>query len=774
MPAKPPAGRRGNRLDAYQRKRDFSATPEPARGGAGGGWSFVVQEHHARSHHFDLRLEIDGVLASWAVPKGIPADPGEKRLAVHVEDHPLDYARFEGEIPSGQYGAGTVAVWDRGRWSPLERDWRKRFEGGKLKFRLHGNRLDGPYLLARMGAEPNWLLRKLEPERHRPAPPAALPRKQAGFIAPQLARPAAGIPEGTDWIHELKYDGYRIIAARHRGRTVLFTRTGLDWTARFGTLAARLEKLPGGDFVLDGEALVTDAAGRSDFGALQEALTQGGGEAIQYVAFDLLHHRGHDLRGLPLRERLDRLAALLPEHGALRRSRTWAGDAGGELIDQACKLGIEGIISKRLSGRYRSGERIDWVKSKCRPRQEFIVCGYTAAGGGGEGFGALVLASMERGRLVPRGKVGTGFSSRTRKSLLGKMKPLVTRQPPFSPAPAGVTWVRPELVAEIGFAGLTREGSIRQGSFISLREDKAASDVQVEPMEADAGRDGEVVGIAISHPGRIVFPDAAVTKLEVARYYERIAEWILPHVADRPLALLRAPTGISGQTFFQKNFKGDPPDHVRTKRLEDGTGVIVIRDAAGLVSLAQHGVIEIHPWGSRLPQVEKPDLLVWDLDPDASVPWEETRGAALLLRDLLLHHGIATRVKTSGGKGLHVVLHLRRHHTWETLKPFTRAVAARVARENPGRFTIQSSLARRKGRIYIDWLRNGRGATCIAPWSLRARSAATISTPLDWRDLATLPAAGFTVREPLRLPDDWRGIEPQHLPVALVREFTRA
>ncbi|WP_035609231.1 DNA ligase D [Haloferula sp. BvORR071] len=772
-PKNPPARKRAAPLEKYRSKRDFKATPEPSpKRAKNGGYSFVIQEHHARSHHYDFRLEMDGVLVSWAVPKGIPEDEGAKRLAVHVEDHPLDYGSFEGEIPAGNYGAGKVAIWDSGQWEPFDKTWKRDFAKGKFKFHLHGKRLDGPYLLARMKEEPNWLLRKLDPATH---PSGAVPEpgeEAAAFVAPQLARPVPTVPEGKEWLHEIKYDGYRLIAVRNKGKVKLYTRKQLDWTARFAAVARNLEKLKGGDFVLDGEAVVFDSKGRTDFSALQEAL-KGKGDEITFVVFDVLNEGGKNLRDLPLRLRLEHLAKIIPAgKGPIRRSDTWPADHGPDLFKQACKLGLEGIISKHAEARYFPESRRDWVKSKCRPRQEFVICGYTPPRNSCPAFGALVLGSYENGKLVTRGKVGTGFTETKRRELLKQMEKRATDRSPFE-GERGIHWIKPELVAEIEFAELTRDGSIRQGSFISLREDKTAKEVHLDAVEqASVGKEESIVhGIEITHPGRVVYPADGIPKLEVARFYERVGDLMLPFIANRPLALLRAPDGIGGGTFFQKSFKDHVPPKVKMKTLDDGTEVIYITSLDGLISLIQFGVLEIHPWGASLTNVDKPDTLIWDLDPDKSVPWEEVKGAALLLRDFLASHDLETQVKTSGGKGLHVMLYLKRTHDWDTLKPFTRAVAAAVAEHNPTRFTITASKAKRGGKIYIDWLRNGRGSTCIAPWGLRARDGAPVSTPLDWKDLSTLDARGFTMREPFKLPADWKGITPQSISKALLKEL---
>jgi bifunctional non-homologous end joining protein LigD len=772
MPKSPPPKKRSAALEKYHLKRDFTKTSEPTSGGKSRGTRlFVVQEHHARSHHFDFRLEMDGTLASWAVPKGIPEDGDAKRLAVHVEDHPIDYADFEGEIPKGNYGAGTVAIWDRGSWEPLEKNWRKAYQKGKLKFALNGDKLSGGYVLARMKEEPNWLLRKIEVD-HLPVP--EIEKEATGFIAPQLAKVVPSVPSGKEWLHEIKLDGYRLIAVRKKGKVRLFTRNQLDWTDRFGSLAGRLESIQGGDFILDGEAVVFDSKGRSRFGALQEALKKPGGDDISFVAFDILHSDGMNLRPLPLVERLKHLSKRIgSDTGDIRISKTWPGADGPSLFKEACKLGLEGIISKKANGRYYEGLRRDWVKSKSRPRQEFVICGFSAPKGSCPAFGALVLGSFEGKKLIPRGKVGTGFSEAKREELLKQMKELVTDAKPFDIPERDITWIKPVLVAEIEFAELTSEGSIRQGSFISLREDKSPNEVHLDVIQKGSvnSEDLAVMKIPITHPERIVYPDDGITKLEVARYYERVGHLMLPYVRNRPLAIIRAPDGIGGQMFFQKSFKAHVPDHVHTKTLDDGTEIFFVKDIKGIISLAQFGMMEIHPWGASFPNLDKPDQLIWDLDPDKSVAWKEILGAAFLLRDFLAERNLETVVKTSGGKGIHVILPLKRVHTWEELKPFSKAVASRVAEFNPKRFLVNSSLKKRTGKIYIDWLRNGKGATCVAPWGLRARATAPVSTPVNWDDLADVAQSGFHINEPFRMPDDWKNIRPQPITKTLLREL---
>ncbi|MEP2776288.1 MAG: DNA ligase D [Luteolibacter sp.] len=761
-----PRPRPNARLSKYQSKRNFGKTPEPGEAsGTTSGNSYVIQEHHARSHHFDFRLEMDGVLVSWAVPKAIPEETSEKRLAVHVEDHPLDYGSFEGEIPKGNYGAGKVAIWDAGEWHPLGTSWKKGFEKGKLKFRLRGKRLDGTYLLARMGEEPNWLLRRLADEATEEAPPKVA-RETASFIEPQLARVVSAVPSGQEWCHEIKFDGYRLIAVKHEAQVKLFTRNGHDWTDRFGDLSAHISEVSPNDFVLDGEAVVFEDNGGTSFGGLQEAL-KGSAQDVVFVAFDLLSFAGENLRDLPLSERVARMETIVAEDGEhVRRSHIWPGSAGKQLFKQACENGLEGIVSKKLNARYIPASRRDWVKSKCRARQEFVICGYTPPKGSRSGFGALVLGSHENGKLVPRGKVGTGFTDQKITDMMKRFKPLVVSKPLFQIKEKGVTWLRPELVAEIEFAEITREGSIRQGSFLGIREDKAADSIHLESVSPNQG--SEVSGISISHPDRVVFPDMGITKLEVARYYEKVGELMMPYVADRPLAILRAPEGTGGSLFFQKSFPNHLPKHVDQQQLADGATVFSVSHMRGLVSLAQFGAMEFHPWGSTLDKPDIAEFLTWDLDPDSAVTWKETLGAAFLLRDYLHDLGLSPMVKTSGGKGLHLMLRIRRVHHWDVMKKFAKDVSRNVAAMNPGRFVIVSTKAKRKGKIFIDWMRNGKGSTCIAPWCVRARAGAKVSMPVEWSDLPEVPPQGFSIHEPLVIPDEWRNPKAQSINASMI------
>jgi bifunctional non-homologous end joining protein LigD len=765
-------------LDVYHRKRDFRRTPEPAGGTTtDAGGRYAVQRHAARRLHYDLRLELDGVLKSWAVPKGPSLDPAEKRLAVHVEDHPLEYGDFEGTIPAGEYGAGEVVLWDRGRWTPVG-DAREGYRRGKLKFVLHGEKLRGGWTLARMGGRAgeggkNWLLLKERDVEARPAtegdivaerpesvaavPHSALPAR----LRPQLATLADAPPPGDEWVHEIKYDGYRALCRLEDGRARLFTRSGQDWTDRFAPVARACAALPARTAWLDGEVVVLDGEGRARFEALQEALSAKDGSGLRYVVFDLLHEDGTDLRALPLEQRKQRLAVLLRRaggDGTLRYGDHVVG-RGAAFLHQVCAHGLEGIVSKRRDAPHRDGRHPDWRKVRCHERGEFVVGGFTDPGGSRAGLGALLLGAHEDGRLRYVGRVGTGFSDAKLRELRGQLDALEQAASPFAAfpdVPPGSHWTRPELVCEVTFTNWTRDGRLRHPVFVGLRDDKPAREVVrerpsravVAPRRADETI--EIAGVRVSHPDRVLWPDVGVTKAELARYYVDVADWILPHVGGRPLAVVRGPRGHAGATFFQKHIAPGMPAPVRSVRIRDDDGDkdhLVIDDVAGLVALVQMDVLEIHVWGARADDVERPDRLVLDLDPDEDVAWPVVVDGARAARLRLAHLGLESFVKTTGGKGLHLVVPLARRHGWKEMKAFARAVAADLARRLPHAFTINPAKAARRGKIYLDYLRNSRGATAVAAYSSRARPGAPVSVPLAWREVGPrLRPATLTVR----------------------------
>lgn len=824
----------GMALDEYKRRRNFDKTPEPAgiarsRTSPRGELSFVVQKHAARRLHYDFRLELDGVMKSWAIPKGPSLDPAEKRLAVEVEDHPLEYGGFEGIIPRGEYGGGAVLLWDRGTWAPIELDPAAALGKGMLKFALHGEKLHGNWMLVRLKRKPrdkhdNWLLVKERDDAALPgsgnavvddhplsvdsnrsidavaadrdrvwhplsgeAPPAAAPVKRRlsslpgarkgaipDSVIPQLATAAAEAPAGAEWLHEIKYDGYRLIAHVARGKVRLLTRNGLDWTAKFPALVRRFTELPVKAAVIDGEVVSLLPDGTTSFSDLQNAIATGQTGQLTFFAFDLLFCDGWDLTGTALENRKAVLAQITPPHadGIVRYSDHQEG-RGPEFLGQAAGFGLEGIVSKRRDKPYRGGRGTGWLKIKCRNEDEFIVVGFTEPEGSRQGFGALLLAYYDpTGALRYAGRVGSGFGElrlaelRTRLDALSIVKPPVSLPQGFSAD--GVHWTQPRLIAEIQYAGWTAEGVVRQASFQGLREDKSPSEVVYDPVlpapaairptsvPSRPARDGSILfeGVRLSHPDRTLFPDIGVTKLDLARYYAAVSHRALPHLAHRPLTLLRATSGIAQKAFYQKHVGPGVPDAIKSLALAGDTGTDlypVIEDLPGLVALVQIAVVEIHPWGASIDNIDRPDRITFDLDPDEALPWPRVCEAASVVRAALSGIGLESFVKTTGGKGLHVVVPLSPKLGWDAVKIFTRWVAERLTEQSPEQFTANPAKRARQSRIYIDYLRNSRGATAVGAYSPRARPGATVSTPLFWEEVENLARpADFTV---LTVPD---------------------
>lgn len=827
-------------LGAYARKRDFSRSPEPPASlvRSKGGFGFVVQQHAARRMHFDFRLELDGVLKSWAVPKGPSLDPRERRMAVEVEDHPVAYAGFEGVIPSGEYGGGTVVVWDRGVWRP-HGDAAKGLAKGHLEFELEGEKLRGRWHLVRMRPRSDdrgkraWLLIKggdthaargasverdeaesrsvvsgrtlaevardadrvwssrSGGERARPGREPATggaPRgsrsRAAGrralpmTLAPQLASLADRFSAGSEWVHEIKLDGYRLLARIERRAVRLYTRAGHDWTARFPRIAERLASLPVDSAWIDGEAVVLDAHGRSRFQQLQNALDSGRPAPV-YFAFDLPFLDGVDLRERPLRERKLELRRLLAFARGSVRYHPHVADRGEVALAAACEAGAEGIVSKRVDAPYRSGRTRSWTKHKCEERQEFVVVGFTEPQGTRVGLGALLLAVHDdEGALRYAGKVGTGFSGGMLRTLRTRLEKSRVEVPPVVDprrAPSDVRWVRPELVAEVTFTEWTEGARIRHPSFIGLRQDKAPATIRRERPDAGDARApapsgpppvrSEVAGVLLTHPDRVYYPDSGITKSEVAQYYEAMAERAVPAIRGRPLSLVRCPQGFGKKCFFQKHVTEAVSSRVGRVEVNRGEEpYAAVRDLASIVSLVQLGVLEFHVWGSRVDAIERPDLLVFDLDPGPSVPWRRVVDTARVLRAWLTDLGLVPFVRTTGGKGLHVVTPILRRSTWDDVMGFTRDVARRMVREAPAHYTTHFSKSRRVGKILIDHLRNQRDATAIASYSLRARPGAPVAMPLAWEELdgASSGPPFFGLREAvqrLAAPDPWSGFE---------------
>lgn len=761
-------------LVKYRRMRDFAKTKEPSgakkatKNGAGkrqaNGLSYVIQRHDARRLHYDFRLELDGALLSWAVPKGPSLDPAVKRLAVETEPHPLEYGSFEGEIPKGEYGAGTVAIWDRGTWVP-EGDPRKDYARGRLSFTLKGDKLHGSWHLVRTRqgekGEKSWLLFKSRDEHARVETGAALPEKAP---EPELATLVDRAPAGDDWVHELKFDGYRVVARLDHGTVTLLTRNGNDWTDRMPGVADAFRRFKLDSAIVDGEVVVLDEQGKSDFQRLQNSLSLRNDETLVYYAFDLLHRDGRDLRSEPLLERKRELSDLLTAQGrqpnaVIRLSEHVVGQ-GPEFFRKACEAGVEGIVSKRASAPYRAGRGKDWLKVKCLLRQEFVVVGFSAPAGSRSHLGALLLGIERDGRLTYSGRVGTGFTEQSLAELAEKLRPLVVSAPAVAGTPRGaevrgVRWVKPELVAEVAFTGFTGDGLLRHPTFQGLREDKPAAEVRPEIEPKSATKRGRTAKSAtgdypLTNPDKVLYPEQGITKRELLDYYALVAERMLPHVQNRPLTLVRCPNGRGKPCFFQKHPSAGTPEAIRSVAIREKDGKApysVIDDEQGLFGLVQLGSLEIHTWGSRADDFEHPDLLVFDLDPDPALDFSAVIEAAHLLRRTFEAAKLESFVKTAGGKGLHVCVPIVPDLDWTTIKDFSSRVAEGLAKNDPKRYVATVTKAKRVGKIFIDYLRNSRGATFVAPYSTRAREGAPIAVPLEWDELTPkLRPDQFTIR----------------------------
>jgi bifunctional non-homologous end joining protein LigD len=825
-------------LRTYRAKRRFGFTAEPkGKVARGRGNTFVIQKHAARRLHYDLRLELDGVMKSWAVTRGPSLVPGEKRLAVQVEDHPIAYNKFEGTIPQGEYGGGTVMIWDRGRWVP-EGDPHRGLAKGHLSFTLDGEKLNGGWHLVRMRQRPgekrdNWLLIKqhdnagrgprdkdileekscsvvsgrtmdeiaagaprrrisgkkpagkraraaaIKPMRRTEKPTRTEENPLTGarhialpaFVAPCLASLADKAPDSDNWVHEIKFDGYRIQARLDRGKVKLLTRKGLDWTRKFPTIAAAITKLPAKRALIDGELVVEGNDGISSFSLLQQDLKAGRHDRMVFYVFDLLHLDGADLRSLPLASRKDALATLLkrqPARGPLRLSESLT-EPGPTLLRHACKMGLEGIVSKLAEAPYRSGRGRDWIKVKCSDRQELVVAGLMPSTADARAVGALVLGFYDRGKLRYAGRTGTGFTHEVARSLYRRLKAIETAKSPFETVPAeerGVRkpiWVEPKVVVEVDFHGWTHGDRVRQASFQGVREDKQAKDVVREKAIAAISRtagvkrsipvkqsDVRIAEIHLTHPDRIYWDDAGITKRGLADYYTQVWKWMRPHVAGRPIALLRCPEGVSGQCFFQKHATmGISTEHLCLVA-EKGDRIISIDNLDGLIALVQGGVLEIHTRGTTIDDRERADRLVFDLDPGPGTGWKDVVAAAREVHERLTALKLRSFLKTSGGKGLHVVLPIR-PTPWADAKNFTHAIAASMATDSPDRYIATADKSRRTKRIFVDYLRNSREATAVAPYSTRARAGAPVSVPIDWSELGSIRAANhYTVQNLLQ------------------------
>ena len=822
-------------LAHYHAKRDFAITPEP-RGTvrkSGTALAFYVQRHDASHLHFDFRLELDGTLKSWAIPKGPSLNPADKRLAVHVEDHPLDYGTFEGSIPAHQYGAGNVLLWDCGIWTP-DVDPHEGYRKGNLKFHLQGEKLSGGWALVRMGsakdaedatstrpAKENWLLIKerdgeartgdkanitlartesvASPKKKKIAaaqpnlsasaiavdPHGAAPAAMPLTMAPQLATLSDRPPVGDAWLTELKFDGYRALCRIEDSAVSLFTRNGNDWTAKWRRIAEAARGLAVDQAWLDGEIVALDADGKSSFQALQSQLKKTGQQQLVYYVFDLVYLNGFDLSSMALIERKRLLAeylAQLPADSPIRYSDHLLGNAQ-EVFDHAAVHGLEGVIAKRASSYYSHERSRDWLKVKTAHRQEFVIGGYTDPAAKRDRFGALLLGVYDAGELRYAGRVGTGFDQATLDAIFQRAVKLETSTTPFAAPPTGISargvhWLEPLLVAEVKFAEWTSTGAVRHAVFIALREDKPARQIRREtsPIVADRQTGAQqqpardtvaspreevvvlqavlkkdtlaqsstaeakctVAGVELTHPSRILFAQSNTTKRDLARYYEQVAVRLLPHLQNRPLSLVRCPHGGGTQCFFQKHVTDATAAEIDRIQVPEDSGTatyMMANTLEAVISMVQMGVLELHTWGASANHLTQPDRLIFDLDPAPDVAWQDVIDAALLMRSLLEQIGLLSFVKTTGGKGLHVVVPIRPHHHWDIIKPFTRKLAEHLATLMPQRFTAKMAKELRGGKIFIDYLRNGVGATAVAAYSTRAHPNAPVSTPIGWDEL---------------------------------------
>jgi len=809
-------------LKKYNDKRNFSITKEPSGARVSKqvvskrkkGPIFVVQEHHASHLHYDFRLELDGVLKSWAVPKGPSMHPDDKRLAMMVEDHPLDYASFHGTIPKGQYGAGEVYIWDSGTWEVIG-DPHEGLKKGNLKFKLDGKRLKGEFVLVRTPRpkSPNaWLLIKHHDEESlegseeraleiasqkitkkkgavksktttRSKTKIAKPVKNwPGFITPQLCLLVDSPPKETKYVHEIKFDGYRLQPHIKDGTVKIFTRNGHDWTHKFSNIAEAMADLNCENGIFDGEAIVQDKEGKSDFGLLQAALSSEDDSNIKLFLFDCLFLDGKDLRNESLRERKDQLKDIMPKkHKVLQYSEDVDQDAES-FFELSCKHNLEGIISKDATAPYSKGRSKIWTKTKCIQRQELVIGGYTTGKGSrGADLGALLLGVYDNKKFRYVGKVGTGFSRQTLKEIKEKVRKFEQARSAFdlnSPKGKDIHWLKPKLVAEVSFTEWTGEKSLRHPVFVGLREDKSSSEIVIEKevhltegrnkkngkKKMEAGSDYEV---KLSHPDKVLYAKEGITKKDVADYYTKIAEAMLPYTQGRPLSLVRCPQGTVGQCFFQKHpGPGQAPkelfDHFLVKEKEKTETYVALHSADGLRHLAHMNAFEIHTWQCHYETLMKPDQIVMDFDPDPSVPFKEVVKAVLTMKKMLDKLKLKAFVKTTGGKGLHIHIPFEPLYSWDQVKTFAKALADQMVAQDPDMFLSNMSKEKRKGKIFVDYLRNGFGATAVAPYSLRAKEYATVAMPVEWSELPKLKSGDqFTLKKALlkvktRTKDPWK------------------
>jgi bifunctional non-homologous end joining protein LigD len=792
-----------DRLKSYSEKRDFSITGEPvaSRARSKKSLSYVVQKHWASRLHYDFRLEFDGVLLSWALPKGLSFDPKEKRIAIQVEDHPVSYRSFEGTIPPRQYGAGRVIVWDRGSWQP-EGQVTEGLAAGKLIFQLHGEKLAGGWELVRIAKpgekQDQWMLFKKKDEWARsiedydvitalpdsviekplglledrvkagatqsaavtaPAAPEASPasgravrRALPEQLAPQLATLASTVPAAGHWLYEIKFDGYRVTARIERNQVKLFTRNGFDWTDRMPGIARDLAALKLGSAWLDGEVVALDPSGILDFAALQQAFDRKSTEALNYFVFDVPFLKGYDLRELDFLSRKQKLKeAFAANQSALVRYTECFEGAAATVLASACQMKLEGVIAKRSDARYVSERSDTWLKLKCSERQEFVIAGFTERAGAQAEIGGLVLAVHRHGTLSYAGNVGTGWNQKESQALFKRLCKIETDKPTLPPdevkpgrwakrTTTATRWVKPVLVAEVAFSSWTPSGHVRHPSFKGLRADKPANQVTTEVRlpEQGANPDGSTPSVRISNPERVIDASSGIRKLDLVRFYESIAERMLPHLLARPVALLRGPSGIAGELFFQKHDDklSIPGMRELDASLWPGHGALLEAPTTqAIVNAAQMNVIEFHTWNSTTAQIDCPDRVIFDIDPGAGVTWLQIQEAAVLVRGLLEELGLKSWLKTSGGKGLHVVVPLAAVMDTESVRHFSQVVVQTLTKAIPSRFVSKNGAERRVGKIFVDWIRNGHAQTTVSAFSARARPGLGVSMPISWQAL---------------------------------------
>lgn len=782
---------KGDLLKEYNRKRDFKITKEPSGKKTSKKKSkklvFVIQEHHASHLHYDFRLELDGVLKSWAVPKGPSLDPKVKRLAMQTEDHPLSYAKFKGTIPQGEYGGGEVFIWDNGTWEP-EGDPHEMMKKGDLKFKLKGKKLNGSFVLVRTRFSKNsWLLIKhrdeyvetdYELEMMSDAPKKKTSKKfekkkapplgrdpWPDFIPPQLPRLVTSVPQDGDWIHEMKFDGYRMQGHLKNGIGTFFTRNGLNWSNNYPHLLNGMATLDVKNAIFDGEIVALDEKGRSNFQALQNSFKQKNDKHLRYYIFDILYLNGKDLRSLPLLERKELLKKTLknaPENIIYSEHITEQGD---DFYKASCSHDLEGIVSKLASSPYHSGRNDLWAKTKCSKRQEFVIGGWTDPQGERTGIGALLLGVFEKGKLRYAGRVGTGFNTQTLKDIKNELIPLEIDDSPFdlnSPKGKGLHWVKPTKVCEVSFGNWTDEGILRTPVFQGMREDKSAKDIHMEKAKKKIS-----VVREISSPEKILFKKEKITKQEVSDFYMAISKHMLPYLEDRPLSLVRCPNVSEGTCFYQKHVAGSVPDSFHTFPIKEDSGegiYLSINSAAGLQELVQLNAFEIHAWNCHADTYMNPDQIVMDFDPGPGVPWKEVVASAFELKEMLEDLNLKSFVKLTGGKGVHVHIPVAPIYSWDQIKSFSQTLALELVSRNPSKYTSNMSKKLRKNKIFVDYLRNGYGATAVVPYSLRAKPTSAVALPLEWAELKRVKSPQeYTMDKALkkiksRKKDPWSGM----------------